>query len=110
MDYASRISEESFKSEVGSFKGTSHLKLRTSNSLSEQMLTAARPSRILTAFPFRYPKARGLETCSRTMHLAKSLPGCYEAAFLMSRGKSSPLPFVCTTRLWDVSGGTAGLV
>ena len=46
--------------------------LCTSNSLLEQMLTAARPSRILTAFPFRYPKARGLETCSRTMHLAKN--------------------------------------
>jgi hypothetical protein len=39
------------------------------------MLTAARPSRILTAFPFRYPKARGLETCSRIMHLVKNLSG-----------------------------------
>lgn len=51
VDYASRISEE-----------------------SEQMLTAARPSRILTAFPFPYPKTRGLETCSRMMHLAKNTP------------------------------------
>ena len=37
MDYASRISEE-----------------------PEQMLTAARPSRIFTAFPFHYPKAKAL--------------------------------------------------
>ena len=52
----------------------------------EQMLTAARPSRILTAFPFRYPKARGLETCSRTMHLAKNSRGSYAPAFPVSRG------------------------
>ena len=57
VDYASRISEKSFKFKVASFKGTSHLQLATSNSLVDQMLTAARPSRILTAFPFRYLQA-----------------------------------------------------
>ena len=59
VDYASRISEESL------------------NSPGEQMLTAARPSRILTAFPFRYPKARALrpaaELCTSQRAYARML-------------------------------------
>jgi hypothetical protein len=39
----------------------------------EQTLTAARPSRILTAFPFDYPRL-GPGTCSRAMHFSKELP------------------------------------
>jgi hypothetical protein len=38
---------------------------------TEQTLTAARPSRNFTAFPFEYPG--NSETCSRNMHFAKSL-------------------------------------
>ncbi len=60
------------KSEVARTLPTSNFPLFTR--LLEQMLTAARPSRILTTFPFRYPKARGLETCSRHMHFTKSVP------------------------------------
>jgi hypothetical protein len=47
VDYASRISEE-------------------------QMLTAARPSRILTAFPFRYPKARALRPAAESCTLQRA--------------------------------------
>lgn len=39
---------------------------------SEQTLTAARPSRIFTAFPFAYLGPKQSETCSRTIHLAKN--------------------------------------
>jgi hypothetical protein len=49
VDYASRIS-----------------------AFAEQTLTAARPSRIFTAFPFDYPKAGGFATCSRAMQLVKN--------------------------------------
>jgi hypothetical protein len=89
VDYASRISEESVRFEVGDFKNTSCWKLETSNSLSEQMLTAARPSRIFTAFPFRYPKTWGLETCSRNLHLAKNTPAYYRVALRVSSEKKS---------------------
>ena len=42
------------------------------SAFAEQTLTAARPSRIFTAFPFDYPKAGGFATCSRAMQLAKN--------------------------------------
>jgi hypothetical protein len=39
---------------------------------SEQTLTAARPPRLLTGFPFDYPKAKHFRTYSQAMSLSKS--------------------------------------
>ena len=45
--------------------------LRISEYFSEQMLTAARPPRIFTAFPFEYLNAKSIETCSQTYVFVK---------------------------------------
>jgi hypothetical protein len=55
---------------------------------SEQTLTAARPPRILTAFPFDYPEAQSFRTCSQDMFFSKSnLPNFYQAIFYSSSKK-----------------------
>jgi len=40
--------------------------------LPEQARTAARPSRLSTAFPFDYPEAKSLRTCSQVISFSKS--------------------------------------
>ena len=48
---------------------------------SEQTHTAARPSRILTAFPFDYPEAYDFGTCKLDYYVAKEQPLLTKDAF-----------------------------
>jgi hypothetical protein len=55
---------------------------------SEQALTAARPPRTLTAFPFDYPEAQSFRTCSQVISFSKSnLSGFYQAILYSSSKK-----------------------
>ena len=64
-DSGLRLSDFRRELQVFHLKSPVHFTLQTSHltlSYSERTLTAARPSRILTAFPFQYPRVRDLQS------------------------------------------------